>query len=89
MLGHPPIETLDDLVAHALYILNDLMELFGIEWPGGTDAATPRHHSTVNWRRSAREPAAPAGAFCGIDMLEGNRRLTLPWSGRRCWICFG
>ena len=45
MLGHPPIETLDDLVAHALYILNDLMDLFGIEWPGGyrRRSSTPQH----------------------------------------------
>jgi len=34
MLGHPPIETLDGLVAHALHVLDNLMELFGIEWPG-------------------------------------------------------
>jgi hypothetical protein len=34
MLGHPSIETLDDLVAHALYILDNLMDLFGVEWPG-------------------------------------------------------
>ena len=34
MLGHPPIETRDDLVADALHLLDNLMELFGIEWPG-------------------------------------------------------
>jgi hypothetical protein len=34
MLGYPPIETLDDLVAHALHVLDNLMELFGIKWPG-------------------------------------------------------
>ena len=47
MLGHPPIETLDDLVAHALHILHDLMKLFGIEWPG---AYRRRHSSTPQHR---------------------------------------
>jgi hypothetical protein len=31
MLGHPPVEMLDDPVAYALHLLNDLMDLFGIE----------------------------------------------------------
>ena len=31
MLGHPPIETLDDLVTHALHLLDNLMDLFGIK----------------------------------------------------------
>src|SRR5688572_24808259 len=28
MLGHPPIKMLDDLVAHTLHILDNLMQLF-------------------------------------------------------------
>jgi hypothetical protein len=46
MLGHPPIETLNDLVAHALHILDNLMDLFGIEGPGvycRCHSSTPQH----------------------------------------------